>query len=246
MTSQRNPSPEVIRAKSFVVVGDNDEPIAVLGSQEGNPRLSMSGREGFSRLELGLYEGERLGFSLHDPNGTRRFEVRLAKDGSAYLMVFGQDGNERFRVGMNQHDDSELSLHGSKGQARITIGFDDNELPLLTLFDENGIKRLVAGMEGGSPDLTMFDRNQNRRLAAGLDSYDLAGFSLYSEDGEEQFLVDLDSENVPYLHMKGNWDSDHPILTLTNWLAQADFHVGLSTDGSPYVQKESWRSSDSE
>src|SRR5215211_1317477 len=127
-------SEEVIRAKRFELVDDNDNVRAVLGSEiNGAPVLAMWGEDGGMRTRLSLVENDLPSFELLDEKGDPRLQMKRTANGSWGL--YFMDSNETVRMQLimpdnpdliGQYGSTALALHDQAGKQRnlITVGSD--------------------------------------------------------------------------------------------------------------------------
>lgn len=131
-------TPKTIRARSFIVEGEN-----------GAARATLQA----TILDVGGWPG----LTLYDENGKRRAWLSADKDGAGLILF---DENLKGRAGLNMDEKGTpiLSLCDENGKVRVALGMDGNGAGL-GLSDENGKVRVALSTSNGGPGLALADEN---------------------------------------------------------------------------------------
>ena len=112
----KEPTTDVVRAKSFVLTDDDGHTRARLGfGQQGEPRLVMAGQGG-AALSLSVTPNEEAAITFIDAAGMPKM-IAVASETMAAIQLLNAQGDARFLIGyMKQHDQAFLVIRDATGK----------------------------------------------------------------------------------------------------------------------------------
>ncbi len=145
-----------IRSRRFVLVDEQDRPLAVLGVEDGVTGLEIYGSKGLERVKLSAGEaGLQLAFRDQEDNLRAVLEAR---EDDAFLALRDKLGQRRVTL-MSIPAGSGLTLWDNLGQTRVGLSTIQERAGLVLLDGENNIRAGLDITEQDGPQLRMRDEN---------------------------------------------------------------------------------------
>ena len=138
--------PEMLVAKSFVVVDDDDKPRISMCVVNGQPSISMNDSNGIMRVYLGLSSDKLANLGLSDHNGVARI-MAMADDKFVTLTLADANGLNKLKLVIdNKSENTSIVLSGSKpGESEaILISLDKDGNPSVNGFDRSRLNVFKA------------------------------------------------------------------------------------------------------
>ena len=138
LTAQDNGFNEEIRAKSFVLVDENNQSRGTLDfNSGGEPRLALHNESGETRLELSVTDGDDPSLLLLDKEGRGRVLLTVVSNNVSGLVLVDKNDKTRATLGISNDDDPGFLLYDGNNKIRSVLGIYDNE-PGLIFENQNG------------------------------------------------------------------------------------------------------------
>ena len=215
---KRNEIPEVIRAKSFELMDDNNKVRTRLSlDKRGQPVFDMLDSLGKPRLKIYAEENDEAGILLYDRYGQLRFSIfEHSYGGSVFQMgVSGGRGAIEAYVTEDEFVSPSFTLRFENGEIDMgsLVGSDsvfskEQPYPRLDIRDENGGVR--AYVEEGKPHFSLNDHNNWRRVRVDVNEEGSPSLSMSDKSGNERVRVEIKPDGSPLITLlddEGNADN---------------------------------------
>lgn len=180
----RRSTKRVIRASEFVVVNDQGEDCAWLGTTaDGAPKLGLA-VDGKARAAFEITKDGMPRLILKDSAGERRGEFSLTNDMRPQLVLFDGEGTSRAGLALFADGSPAISLRDAKGKDRTIIVVDKQGQGILQ-YDAIGKCRGV--WSEGVDDHSFFLKDTEGRSRAMMGIHNSKGpfFKAFDETGKE-------------------------------------------------------------
>lgn len=169
-------------AQSFVVVGKDQKPRAMLGLEpNGSAALELRDQQSRVRSRIGM-DGDFATLELRDvhdtvhaalsvgPDGQTllscsdapdrpRCMIRVAPDGPAGVVLFGSDGKDRAKFVLLKDGTARFVFMGRNGKARLAMGISAEDAASFTAYSKDEEVRVAAGIrESDDPVFSVMDK----------------------------------------------------------------------------------------
>lgn len=136
-----------IRARSFELVDDSGNVIAVLSQTGPGVGLTLRDREGVGRLLLALDEIGSPSVTLLDESGTRRVGLEFNPVGNPSLFLRDEQGILKAGLQVQADGGPLLFFRSAQRQDSIALTLLENDQPVLSLASPDGNSRVLLGLE---------------------------------------------------------------------------------------------------
>jgi hypothetical protein len=129
---------------------------AELAIVEGEPKLLFYDTTGVPHTVIGA-DANGPGMVLGDSSGKIRLNLRLARDGSPHVALYGPDGRDRISLHAGP-ELAELRIHDVDEKPRAALAINAEGLSMLGLYDSAGKERVALSVKlDGTPGISLFD-----------------------------------------------------------------------------------------
>lgn len=190
---------EVIRAKRFELVDDNDKIRALIDTgQKEHVALSFFGKDEQERATVGVMPDGFASFVLQDENGTEIIKATTGSGPSDSVIVI-KDENEQSRIqaGVSKDGGTALSLTDKDGNVRVQISVDSEGIPTLTLNDQASGASATISVRTESTGLVIADGSDTGRIGLLVFSDDTASVAITDDQGKPRIILRADSDGNP-------------------------------------------------
>jgi hypothetical protein len=163
--------PAELKARRFVLVGDDGAPLAALeATPGGGTRLALSGRGAAARAVLGLAADGAPALSLHGADGERRALVEVAGETGTVTAL----GPARTRVALVADDTApRVAVSDASGTDRAWLAVRRGSPALqflaasgvprtgLATFNDEGGLAVISEADGKTPGLVLYDKGRS-------------------------------------------------------------------------------------
>ena len=173
---------DVVRAKSFEVVGTDGKIMAMLSASAKGSELVLHDASGNPRAELNtdLDNLAGTGLVLYNDDGIISARLSTLSDSTPWLLFNDGWGRRRAEICTLSDMSPSFMLYDVKGKKRSELAIRADDTAGLALYDANGASRVNLGMlTDSSPLLGLYDARENLRVALGSLNDDTSGLAIY-------------------------------------------------------------------
>ena len=176
-------APDVIKAKSFQVVNDNDVVIAEMNSESGNGQITTMTPTGKKLFQAFTVTGGGGGINTFDKDGEVNFKVTRTTDGGGYMALFNENRKEIFEVGTTTANSGYFRINDKYGEKLAWLTYTEGGGGYFSLSGKNNqeLIKLSTPDAGGRVGIYNGDKKRINFLGA-MDNQD-GNITVYDKAG---------------------------------------------------------------
>lgn len=174
--------PDLIKAKAFQVVDDNDNVLLVLNKEKGNGQLSTFSNSGQKLVRLFTSDGGAGAINTFDANGKLNFKVTKITEGGGYLALYNSEEKEIMEAGSIIGNAGYLQVNDHNGNKIAWITEVKYGGGSLSLFNANLGEIFLEAQDAGGR-VSIYNKGNTRIGYIGTQDSQDGNLSIYNNSG---------------------------------------------------------------